>query len=74
MALTPRDIFHATATWQALVNPTPCGASSCPLLTGNPDGCDCNDSEVILTSIGYVEVYRDGDVIAHGRTLANVGD
>lgn len=32
------------------------------------------ESEVIMTSIGYVELWYDGDVVAFGEVIANVED
>jgi len=38
-----------------------------------PD-CDCFDSEIIMTSVGYVEVYQDGRVVAFGRVVLDWRD
>jgi len=32
-------------------------------------GCDCHISETIMTSFGYAEAYRDGEVISGGRVV-----
>lgn len=64
---TASDLQHARATLAELRNPTPCGDTDCPLSAGNPDGCDCHASEVIVLSTGYAEVHATGELTgAHG--------
>ena len=36
---------------------------------GDGVSCDCFVSEIVMLSIGYAEVYRDGDVVSGGRTI-----
>lgn len=52
-------------TWRELQEPCDCGSY--------PD-CDCNNSEIVMLSNGYAEVYQDGDVVQFGTTIANVSD
>ena len=81
--MNDRDIAHVLRTARDLV----VGSLDCPHCR---EGCtaeelapyggrtvclsDCYQSEVIMTSIGYVEVWKDGVVVAYGREIADVGD
>jgi len=67
LRLTPDDLRHCRETWEGLQDP--CGAPDCA-----DGGCDCQASEIIMTSLGYVDVCHDGDVVAYGRMIAYVGD
>lgn len=66
MDLNERDQAHCSETWKGLQEPCDCPECS--------DGCDCQNSEVIMTSIGYVEVFRDGDVVAFGQVIYTCAD
>jgi hypothetical protein len=50
------DIEHARATWAAL----------------NEDPDNYDGPETIMLSIGYADVWLDGDVVAFGKVVANV--
>jgi len=64
--LNDHDFNHARRTWRELQK-----ACTCPECA---NGCDCNRSEVIMTSIGYVEVMDEGYVIAYGKVIADVAE
>jgi hypothetical protein len=38
------------------------------------DGGDIDGPEVVMTSLGYVELWIDGDVCAYGEVIWNVQD
>ena len=78
--LTAHDIKHIVETWEGLTDPQalapgvgPCGER----FEAGPDGvatcgypdCDCFESEIIMLSIGYVEVHADGKVISGGEQV-----
>ena len=66
MTLTAHDIAHLHQTWHGLHDPSePCGCEN---------ACDCHDSEIVAASVGYVEVWHDGTVVAHGIVIADVAD
>jgi hypothetical protein len=69
--LTSHDLDHARETWEALQEP--CDAPECQITDGNGEPawpeCDCHNSEIIMTSMGYVDVFQDGEVVANGCTL-----
>jgi|APSaa5957512535_1039671.scaffolds.fasta_scaffold30558_5 hypothetical protein len=65
--MTARDITHAETTHAELV----AGSMDCPHC-GGPCESDCYTSETIMTSIGYVEVWLDGAVVASGREVAQI--
>ncbi len=62
--LTHHDISRARCTYIALQN----DCAEC--YEGH--WCDCQLSETIMTSLGYVEVTREGQIVAFGRVLATV--
>jgi len=59
--LTKRDIAHCRETFLSLRN------AECE--TG-----ESVDPETIMTSIGYVDVCSDGEVVAYGRVIARFDD
>lgn len=56
--LTERDIEHCREVAEELARGM------------NPAGGD--SSELVMTSIGYVDVWYDGDVVFNGIIIANV--
>ncbi len=59
--LTKRDLDHCRETFLSLRN------EECE--TG-----ESADPETIMTSIGYVDVCSDGEVVAYGRVVARFDD
>jgi hypothetical protein len=59
--LTRRDLDHCRETLLSLRN------EECE--TG-----ESADPETIMTSIGYVDVYPDGEVVAYNRVIARFDD
>jgi hypothetical protein len=70
--LTAHDKKHCRETWEALQ--LPCDSPDCQPEDGSWSECDCHNSEIIMTSIGYVEVYQDGEVVAYGQTIHHCDD
>lgn len=70
MTLTTDDLDWAREQRAYLL--APCDADECQIFE---DGCrvwptcDCQSSALIMTSIGYVEVQADGDIVAFGTTI-----
>lgn len=69
LVLTQDDIEHIEETATTLQDCDPCDDSEC-----NWPDCDCNSSEIIMTSIGYVEVFPcngegKAEAIGYGRVL-----
>lgn len=61
------DVRWAREHWEALQEP--CDSPDCT------DGdCDCHSSETIMLSIGYADVWQDGEVVSHGVVVLNVSD
>jgi hypothetical protein len=56
--MTNRDVRHCIKTYQGLL----------------PDQEEPGGAEVIMSSVGDVEVRLDGEVVGHGRLLVNVED
>jgi hypothetical protein len=59
--LTKRDIDH-------------CRETLLSLRTWEQETGESADPETIMTSIGYVDVYPDGEVVAYGRVVARFDD
>ena len=70
--LTHNDISHARCTYIALQDD--CAECSRYTRVTGYEGhwCDCQLSETIMTSLGYVEVTREGQIVAFGQVLATV--
>ena len=68
--LTDCDKQQCTDTWAKLQ------AADCEECTDcdDPSSADCFNSETIMTSIGYVEVYNDGEVIAYGVVIFDASE
>ncbi len=69
-SLTTADRRHLRQVWNELNRTERCDDPTCTLDTA---GCDCRSSEVVMSSIGYVEVWQDGEVTGYGRTLHSFG-
>ena len=59
--LTVRDWAHLREVWE--------GNSQDPEVCAYWDG-----GEAVMTSIGYVDLWPDGDVTGYGRKLGNIQD
>lgn len=62
--LTQHDIDHMRETHEGLQEP--CDSPDCQPEDGGWPECDCQNSAIIMTSLGYVEVWNDGTVTAYG--------
>lgn len=70
LTLTREDKRHCIETWKALQARDCEGCTDCD----DPENSDCFDSEVVMLSIGYAEVYQDGEVNAFGITIYNCAE
>lgn len=79
------DIRHIEKTLEDLRNPQTeygvgvCGERFLPPPGGGPatcsyPHCDCSNSETVMLSTGYAEVYREGDVISGGKIIYEAED
>lgn len=71
--LSEADKIELAREWELLQDP--CGAPEC--VTEREEsghGCDCNHSAIVVTDIGYVELFQDGEVYAHGRMIFNASE
>lgn len=67
IALENGDWQWCHETWEGLQGP--CDSPDC-----TDGGCDCQNSEIVVVSNGYAEVFKDGDVVQHGTVLFNVSE
>ena len=70
LTLTDEDIEHCKATWEDLYKRDCAGCTDCD----DPESADCFNSETVMTSIGYAEVYADGEVVVYGQVLFTVSE
>ena len=64
--LTPDDIAHLRSVWSKRVDDNAREPTDEDYDEGGP--------ETVSTSIGYVDVWLDGDVTSHGATITNVAE
>jgi hypothetical protein len=64
--LTKGDMRECRETWEGLLH-------MCRL-SHDADPFPPDESETVMLSIGYADVWLDGDVVAHGVVLANVAE